>query len=290
MKKEIKKLQRFRDQVKQWTASNDVKDKTVLLEYRKKIEIEMERFKVVEKETKTKAFSKEGLAAARLAKVRPFFLCAFPKSRRTVYGPSLSALLVTFTAYWRQLLHTAHTHCFTSNAPVTVQTDYPDCLRNTSHGKTDLLFYQSQDPKEKAKDDAKEWIANAMETMNEQIEVFEHEIESLSASSKKGKSKTSTPGGTRLGQLEESMSRHHQHIARLELCERLVEDDALEPADADDLKDLVEDYLERNQEDFDEFADVEEMYQELDLDELENVAARNKANRCVFPVSHVPPP
>ena len=143
---------------------------------------------------------------------------------------------------------------------------------------------------DKAKDDAKEWIANAMETMNEQIEVFEHEIESLSASSKKGKSKTSTPGGTRLGQLEESMSRHHQHIARLELCERLVEDDALEPADADDLKDLVEDYLERNQEDFDEFADVEEMYQELDLDELENVAARNKANRCVFPVSHVPPP
>ena len=73
LKKEIKKLQRFRDQVKQWTASNDVKDKTVLLEYRKKIEIEMERFKVVEKETKTKAFSKEGLAAARLAKVRPFF-------------------------------------------------------------------------------------------------------------------------------------------------------------------------------------------------------------------------
>jgi CCR4-NOT transcriptional regulation complex NOT5 subunit len=88
LKKEIKKLQRFRDQVKQWTASNDVKDKTVLLEYRKKIEIEMERFKVVEKETKTKAFSKEGLAAARLAKVRLFFFCAFPKSRRTACGLS----------------------------------------------------------------------------------------------------------------------------------------------------------------------------------------------------------
>ena len=68
MKKEIKKLQRFRDQVKQWAASNDVKDKNPLLEARRRIEVEMERFKVIEKETKTKAFSKEGLAAARVAK------------------------------------------------------------------------------------------------------------------------------------------------------------------------------------------------------------------------------
>ena len=175
-----------------------MKDKTQLLEYRKKIEIEMERFKVVEKETKTKAFSKEGLAAAA----------------------------------------------------------------------------NKKDPKEKAKDDAKEWINNAMETLNEQIEVFESEIESLTSSKKKGKN---APGG-RLGQLEESMSRHHQHIARLELCVRLVDDDALEPTDAEDLKDLVEDYLERNQDDFDEFAEVEDMYADLDLDELENVANRNKAN------------
>ena len=68
LKKEIKKLQRFRDQVKQWAGSNDVKDKNPLLEARRRIEVEMERFKVIEKETETKAFSKEGLAAARVAK------------------------------------------------------------------------------------------------------------------------------------------------------------------------------------------------------------------------------
>ena len=62
----------------------------------------MERFKVIEKETKTKAFSKEGLAAARVAK----------------------------------------------------------------------------DPKEKAKDEAREWIAAAGEEMNAQIETFEGEIDS----------------------------------------------------------------------------------------------------------------
>ncbi len=111
LKKEIKKLQRYRDQIKTWIQSSEIKDKKVflsfssslpsygvqgqvylvveatrqsmlhkfeeffgkcwllwvsepaqsLLDARKLIEREMERFKVCEKETKTKAFSKEGL-------------------------------------------------------------------------------------------------------------------------------------------------------------------------------------------------------------------------------------
>ncbi len=51
------------------TTGNEVKDKTVLLKARKDIEREMERFKVCEKEMKTKAFSKEGLGQA--AKLDP---------------------------------------------------------------------------------------------------------------------------------------------------------------------------------------------------------------------------
>ncbi|XP_070580323.1 CCR4-NOT transcription complex subunit 3-like isoform X2 [Ptychodera flava] len=69
LKKEIKKLQRLRDQIKTWVASNDIKDKRTLLDNRKLIETQMERFKVVERETKTKAYSKEGLGLA--AKVDP---------------------------------------------------------------------------------------------------------------------------------------------------------------------------------------------------------------------------
>ena len=38
LKREIKKLQRSRDQIKTWAAGNEVKDKTQLLDYRKKIE------------------------------------------------------------------------------------------------------------------------------------------------------------------------------------------------------------------------------------------------------------
>ncbi|XP_069961118.1 CCR4-NOT transcription complex subunit 3 isoform X4 [Cherax quadricarinatus] len=65
LKKEIKKLQRLRDQIKSWLASGEIKDKSQLLENRKLIETQMERFKVVERETKTKAYSKEGLGAAQ---------------------------------------------------------------------------------------------------------------------------------------------------------------------------------------------------------------------------------
>ncbi|KAJ7179456.1 Not1 N-terminal domain, CCR4-Not complex component-domain-containing protein [Mycena filopes] len=69
LKSQIKKLQRLRDQIKTWVASNDIKDKTQLLDNRKLIETQMEKFKACEKEMKTKAFSKEGLIQA--AKLDP---------------------------------------------------------------------------------------------------------------------------------------------------------------------------------------------------------------------------
>ncbi|KAI0758264.1 Not1 N-terminal domain, CCR4-Not complex component-domain-containing protein [Irpex lacteus] len=64
LKTQIKKLQRLRDQIKTWITSNDIKDKSALLETRRLIETQMEKFKACEKEMKTKAFSKEGLTQA----------------------------------------------------------------------------------------------------------------------------------------------------------------------------------------------------------------------------------
>lgn len=69
LKKEIKKLQRLRDQIKGWQQLSEIKDKNALNEARKAIETEMERFKILEKEMKIKAFSKEGLNQA--AKLDP---------------------------------------------------------------------------------------------------------------------------------------------------------------------------------------------------------------------------
>jgi CCR4-NOT transcription complex subunit 3 len=63
LKKEIKKLQRLREQIKTWQSSNDIKDKKPLLEARKSIEQQMERFKYIERETKQKPYSKDALGS-----------------------------------------------------------------------------------------------------------------------------------------------------------------------------------------------------------------------------------
>lgn len=62
LKKEIKKLQRLRDQLKQWLGDSGIKlDKNLLQENRTKIEHAMDQFKDLEKLSKIKQFSNEGL-------------------------------------------------------------------------------------------------------------------------------------------------------------------------------------------------------------------------------------
>ncbi|RAL51962.1 hypothetical protein DM860_010680 [Cuscuta australis] len=192
LKKEIKKLQRYRDQIKTWLQSSEIKDKKVsasyeqaLMDARKLIEREMERFKICEKETKTKAFSKEGLGQQ-------------PKT----------------------------------------------------------------DPKEKAKSETRDWLNNVVSELENQIDIFEAELEGLTV--KKGKSKP-----PRMTHLETSITRHRAHIMKLELILRLLDNDELSPEQVNDIKDFLDDYVERNQDDFGEFSDVDELYSSLPLDKVE---------------------
>ncbi|XP_022719256.1 CCR4-NOT transcription complex subunit 3-like [Durio zibethinus] len=194
LKKEIKKLQRYRDQIKTWIQSSEIKDKKVsasyeqaLVDARKQIEREMERFKICEKETKTKAFSKEGLGQQ-------------PKT----------------------------------------------------------------DPKEKAKSETRDWLNNVVGELESQIDSFEAEIEGLSV--KKGKTRP-----PRLTHLETSITRHKAHIMKLELILRLLDNDELSPEQVNDVKDFLDDYVERNQEDFDDFSDVDELYNSLPLDKVDSL-------------------
>ncbi|XP_017252558.1 uncharacterized protein LOC108223027 isoform X2 [Daucus carota subsp. sativus] len=194
LKKEIKKLQRYRDQIKTWIQSSEIKDKKVsasyeqaLMDARKLIEREMERFKICEKETKTKAFSKEGLGQQ-------------PKT----------------------------------------------------------------DPKEKAKSETRDWLNNVVSELESQIDSFEAEMEGLTV--KKGKTRP-----PRLTHLEASITRHKAHIMKLELILRLLDNDELSPDQVNDVKDFLDDYVERNQEDFEEFNDVDELYISLPLEKVESL-------------------
>ena len=61
LKRELKKLQKHRDSIKGWASSSEVKIKTPLLDARRNIELRMEAFKSIERDSKMKAYSKEGL-------------------------------------------------------------------------------------------------------------------------------------------------------------------------------------------------------------------------------------
>ena len=76
--------------------------------------------------------------------------------------------------------------------------------------------------------------------MESQIDTFESEMEGLQV--KKGKQRP-----PRLVHLEESIVRHKAHIYRLEMILRLLENDELGPDQVAEVKDFVEDYVERNQ-------------------------------------------
>lgn len=182
LKKEIKKLQRLRDQIKTWQGDSSIKDKTKLDANRKLIEEKMEKFKVCEKETKTKAFSKEGLAQDRT------------------------------------------------------------------------------DPKQKAKAEVGDWVREAIEKLKEQCEEMEAEIESLNS----GKRKRRNDENPKVAQLKENISRHQHHQEMLERVLRAVDNDAVSPEEATELKDSVDYYIESNQDP--DFVEDDEMYDMLNLE------------------------
>jgi CCR4-NOT transcription complex subunit 3 len=84
LKKEIKKLQRLREQIKTWQSSNDIKDKKPLLEARKNIEQQMEKFKEIERETKQKPYSKSALGSGSGAMGSSFHNDPLEKEREDI--------------------------------------------------------------------------------------------------------------------------------------------------------------------------------------------------------------
>lgn len=185
LKKEIKKLQRLRDQIKTWIGNSDVKDKTQLTDARRLIETKMEAFRDCERDTKTKAYSKEGLA--REAKL---------------------------------------------------------------------------DPKEKEKQERKDWA-------NEQIDKLNDLINSLEADSEKiGGGKTNKKQKDQLEKIDVRLKKNTWHVDKLELIIRLLDNDKLEPDAVDSIKEDVEYYVDSSKDD-DGSSGIEDefdIYEELGMD------------------------
>ena len=184
LKKEIKKLQRLREQLKAWQLSNDIKDKRPINDARKLIEVKMEAFKIVERETKTKAYSKEGLA----------------------------------------------------------QTTRPD-------------------PADSARAHTTAWVNQCIQSLSDRIAELELETEAPTGNKKKrGQRAESTPEG--------QMERNKWHSLKLEQILRLIDNGEVEPADVDDIRDDIEEFIDAKG--AMDRSEEECLYDPLDLPSLES--------------------
>eukprot|EP00061_Rhincodon_typus_P015737 g43586.t1 len=150
----------------------------------------MERFKIVERETKTKAYSKEGLGSA--TKV---------------------------------------------------------------------------DPAQKEKEEICQWLTNTIDTLNMQVDLFESEMETLSAVTRKKKGEKEKQD--RLEELKQHIERHRYHIKMLETLLRMLDNSTIEVDQIKKIKDDVEYYVDSSQDP--DFKENEFLYDDLDLEEIDLV-------------------
>ncbi|EGW30926.1 uncharacterized protein SPAPADRAFT_72826 [Spathaspora passalidarum NRRL Y-27907] len=203
LKKEIKKLQRSREQLKSWLSDSSIKlDKNLLQENRTRIEHAMDQFKDLEKSSKIKQFSNEGLEL---------------QSQKTKFS----------------------------------------------------RFGGDGDDSKRV--EALNYINDIIEQLNQQNETMEQEIESLGGQSKKGKGGASTSYAVQssIDDFKYKIERNNTHIEKLENILNNLEEDKLDPAKIDDIKDDLEYYVENNQEE--DYVEYDEFYDQLEVDEDEDV-------------------
>ncbi|KAK6089040.1 General negative regulator of transcription subunit 3 [Seiridium cupressi] len=140
-------------------------------------------------------------------------------------------------------------------------------MKTKAYSKEGLSAQQKLDPKEQAKLDMSEWLAGQVEELEQQIESLEAESEGIQATLKKGKNQREKQ--ERVATLDHHIERHRWHIGKLELIRRSLENGGLEVEDIDNVKDSIEYYVKDNQ--GDDFMEDEEMYDELGLQDEEEV-------------------
>lgn len=189
LKKELKKLQRSRDQLKIWLGDSSIKlDKSLLQENRTKIEHSMDIFKELEKSSKIKQFSNEGLELQRESKKLSRF------------------------------------------------------------GDVEKL------------QEACDYISGVIEQLNNQNEELDQELDSLGTQLKK-KGGYSLQGS--IEDLKYKIDRNNTHIEKLEEVLDNLENDKLDPAKIDDIKDDLDYYVEMNQDE--DYVEYDEFYDQLEV-------------------------
>jgi CCR4-NOT transcription complex subunit 3 len=142
-------------------------------------------------------------------------------------------------------------------------------MKTKAYSKEGLQAQARLDPKDKEKAEFSEFLTNSVAELGEQIEIYEAEAENLLAGQKKNKKDTSK--AERVAELERIVERHRFHTKKLELILRTLDNGSIEVDEVKGLEEEIKYYVENNREV--DFMENEEMYDELDLQEEEELFA-----------------
>ncbi len=147
-------------------------------------------------------------------------------------------------------------------------------MKTKAFSKEGLQATAKLDPAEKAKLEACQFLANMVEELERQIEMYEAEEEALQATVKKGKKDTSK--ADRLSEISRTLERHKYHQGKLELLLRSLENGNVETEQVQELEESIKYYVEENQ--AVDFLEDDTIYDDLNLEEDEGAFGLNNDN------------
>mmetsp|Transcript_13473 Transcript_13473/g.24940 ORF Transcript_13473/g.24940 Transcript_13473/m.24940 type:complete len:531 (+) Transcript_13473:545-2137(+) len=133
-------------------------------------------------------------------------------------------------------------------------------MKTKAYSREGLQKGSQLSEEEKAEEDCKQWISEFIETIREQLEMAEADVEALSGSDKKKKKNAS-----KIQTLSERIEIYKWHIERLELIIRGLENKVVDIEEVNNIKEDLDCFVESNQ-DPDFFHD-DELYDALQLED-----------------------
>jgi CCR4-NOT transcription complex subunit 3 len=147
-------------------------------------------------------------------------------------------------------------------------------MKTKAYSKEGLSAAAKLDPKEQAKAEAGEFLSNMVDELEQQIEALEAESEQIQVTMKKGKNQSSK--AERIASIEHTIERHKWHQGKLELIRRSLENGGIETEQVTDLEESIRYYVTDGMND--DFMEDEGLYDDLALEEEEDVYGMNQDN------------
>lgn len=147
-------------------------------------------------------------------------------------------------------------------------------MKTKAYSKEGLSATTKLDPKEIAKIECCDFLSTQVDTLEQQIQALEAEGEGIQATLKKGK--TNSSKADRMAEIERITERHKWHQGKLELIKRSLENGGVEIEQINDIKEDISYYVSDGMED--NYQEDETLYDELNLQEEEDVFGMNNDN------------